>query len=218
MKSVCRHALLAIVLVAGAPPTVLAHEPGEQHVEINVHPGSDPNTVYATASGVIPVAILGSEEFDVLTIVPDSLELASTRVKIVGGDRPLCHVEDIGSHDTAFFDALGDPDGHADLVCQFRTEDIRLVLGIVQYVHLTGEFIDPDGSPRPFVGFDLANEPTVLDGRVTCCIVCTGEDGNQTCSGCNDDVLNCPIHGDELRVCDQTTGTERTGCERPRIS
>jgi len=91
---------------------------GPLEVEIDIKPGSDPNSINLGASGVVPVAILSSESFDATTVDPDTVSLAGASVKMVGkSNRFLCHAEDVNS------------DGRLDLVCQvenltyFLTED-----------------------------------------------------------------------------------------------
>jgi hypothetical protein len=78
-------------------------------VAIDVKPGSDAGSINPASRGVIPVAILGSESFDVadidsttLTFGPDDAEPAHRR----GG-----HAEDVNG------------DGAMDLVSHFRTQD-----------------------------------------------------------------------------------------------
>lgn len=76
-------------------------------VDIDVKPGSDPNCFNINGRGVIPVAILGSADFDVSEIDVGTLLFGGLAVR-VRGKGPLCHVEDTN----------GDP--FPDLVCQFE--------------------------------------------------------------------------------------------------
>jgi hypothetical protein len=93
--------------------------------DINVKPGSDPNSINTCSGGAVPVAVFGSAGLDVTTLNPDQLVLASSSVKTVGKSmRSLCSIEDIGAPDGAYFDDLGDPDGFDDLVCHFVTVDL----------------------------------------------------------------------------------------------
>ncbi len=79
-------------------------------VDIDIKPGSDPNSINQSSAGVIPVAILSSASFDATTVVPESIDLAGASVKLVGkNERPLCHQEDVNA------------DGLWDLVCQVYT-------------------------------------------------------------------------------------------------
>ena len=45
-------------------------------VNIDIKPGSDPNSINLSAKGVLPVAILGAENFDVTEIDPTTVRLA----------------------------------------------------------------------------------------------------------------------------------------------
>src|SRR4030042_5245628 len=51
-------------------------------VAVDIKPGSCPNPMNVKSRGVLPVAILGTAEFDVTTIVPESIQLFY-------GDTPL---------------------------------------------------------------------------------------------------------------------------------
>jgi hypothetical protein len=195
--------------------------------QINIRPGSDRNVIKASSDGLIPAVILGSSVVDVTTINPYSLELKlssdliassginpstfrSSRVS-TGRDRKLrCSIEDVGSYDSTAFDSLGGLDGRNDLVCQF-TGDVTLILGVRQELYLTG-YLD-DGTM--VFGGDFAIEPTPLNATVVCCIVCTGPEGNQSCSGCNQIITACT---DELKSCSSGSLSEWSGCEAPRIA
>jgi len=59
---------------------------------------------------VIPVAILGSDTFDVLDIDTSLLFFAGLEVRIRGKKGPLCHGE------------FSNGDGFLDLVCQFEDD------------------------------------------------------------------------------------------------
>jgi len=85
-------------------------------VEIDIKPGSYPNSVNINGHGVIPVAILGSADFDVTQIeVNDEalpLTFAGLAVRIKGNGLPQCSIDDVSGPE-------GVPDGWDDLVCQF---------------------------------------------------------------------------------------------------
>ena len=88
-------------------------------LNIDIKPGSFPNSINLGSGGVTPVAILGSASLDVTTIDPDTLSLGTNQVKTVGKtDRLLCSVADVSGD---FTTAEGAPDGFNDLVCQFMT-------------------------------------------------------------------------------------------------
>ncbi len=58
-------------------------------VTIDIKPGSEPNCFNNDGHGVIPVAILGSAEFDVTTIDAGSVMLEGLAVKAVGKSNKL---------------------------------------------------------------------------------------------------------------------------------
>lgn len=87
-------------------------------VNIDIKPGSFPNSINLSSAGVIPVAILSSDTFDATTVDPDTVTLAGASVKLVGkGERALAHAEDVNW------------DGLLDLVCQVVTEQVLLEPG-----------------------------------------------------------------------------------------
>jgi hypothetical protein len=90
---------------------------------INIHPGSDPNSINTCSKGATPVTIWGSDILDVATIDADQLVLASATVKTVGrSDETLCSTADVGAPDESYFDGLDPvPDGFDDLTCKFLT-------------------------------------------------------------------------------------------------
>jgi len=79
-------------------------------VEIDVKPGSDPNCFNINGHGVVPVAILGSEVFDVAQVDIGSLYFGGLGVRVRGSKGPTCHIEDTNA------------DGFLDLVCQFEDD------------------------------------------------------------------------------------------------
>lgn len=79
-------------------------------VEVDIKPGSDANSISCSSKGVIPVAILTTDEFDASLIDPASVELNGVKAKVVGKkEQVLCHLEDV------------DGDGDTDMVCQIPT-------------------------------------------------------------------------------------------------
>jgi len=82
-------------------------EPAIIHVDIDIKPGSHPNSINLDGHGVIPVAILGSAEFLVERIDVDALRFAGLHIRVKGNGKPQCSIKDVNG------------DGHDDLVCQF---------------------------------------------------------------------------------------------------
>jgi hypothetical protein len=81
-------------------------------VTIDIKPGSDPNCFNNDGNGVIPVAILGSADFDVTLIDPSTIALEGLAIKAVGkASKLLAHIEDVNG------------DGFDDLVVQIQDED-----------------------------------------------------------------------------------------------
>lgn len=76
-------------------------------VDIDIKPGNEQNFINISAEGVFPLAIFSSEEFDATQLIPESINLAGSAVKIPGNShRYLCHYTDINY------------DGITDLLCQ----------------------------------------------------------------------------------------------------
>lgn len=98
---------------------------------VDIKPGSDVNPLNLKSNGVLPVAILGSETFDVTQIDPTSL--------LLNGVPPLrWSYEDVAGHSGADMvgpDMNGDdkevPDGYEDMTLKFFTQEITDSLGDV---------------------------------------------------------------------------------------
>ncbi|MDH3372082.1 MAG: hypothetical protein OEM85_01760 [Gammaproteobacteria bacterium] len=86
-------------------------------IEIDIKPGSDPNCFNSNSHGVIPVAILGSAEFDTSLVDQGSLSFGGLQVRVRGNKGPFCGSEDTNS------------DGFADLVCHFEDDTSAWVAG-----------------------------------------------------------------------------------------
>ncbi|MGD8500457.1 MAG: hypothetical protein PVJ86_07400 [Phycisphaerales bacterium] len=108
---------------------------------IDIKPGSCPNPLNLNSKGVLPVAILGSEGFDVTTIDPDSI--------LLEGVAPIrSSYEDVStpvSEDECACTTEG-PDGFLDLTLKFKTQEIVAAIGEVSdgdllSLTLTGEDI-----------------------------------------------------------------------------
>jgi hypothetical protein len=107
-------------------------------VEIDIKPGSDPNSINPESKGIIPVAILTTDDFDATTVDPLSVQFGpedgATEVHEKG------HIEDV------------DEDGDPDLVLHFITQETGIVCEDVE-ARLTGETFDG----QAIEGFDSVN-------------------------------------------------------------
>jgi hypothetical protein len=104
-------------------------------VDIDIRPGGESSIVNPMSRGVIPVAILGSDTFDVADVDADTLAFGP-------GGAPLAHRK--GPHRK---DA--NHDGVEDLLAHFRTEQSGIAVGDTEAC-VTGERLDG----TPFEGCD----------------------------------------------------------------
>jgi len=83
------------------------------HVEIDIKPGSYPNSINLGNEGVIPVAILSGPGFNATTVDPSTIELAGAGVALRGkSSNAMAHAEDVNK------------DGLIDLVVQITTQNL----------------------------------------------------------------------------------------------
>jgi hypothetical protein len=104
----------SIGYATAAPPVV--------EVEIDIKPGSDPNSINLGSKGVVPVAVLTTDDFDASTVDPDTVLFA--------GAQPVrWTLEDV------------DGDGDLDLLFHFKTQELDLDEDSTEAT-LTGETSD----------------------------------------------------------------------------
>ena len=101
-------------------------------VVVDIKPGSDPNCFNVNGHGVIPVAINGSQDFDVYEVDPASLRLAGLAVGVRGNGNSQCGYGDLNV------------DGNVDIVCQFVDDPTVWIPGDGEAI-LTGNL--SDGTP-----------------------------------------------------------------------
>lgn len=111
--------------------------PGSIEVLIDIKPGSYPNSLNINGNGVIPVAVLGSESFDVTQIDRSTLLFAGLPVRVKGNGAPQCSISDVNG------------DGYNDLVCQFVDNVDDWLPGDAEAT-LAGNLLDT----TPFAGTD----------------------------------------------------------------
>ena len=107
------------------PPSVI-------EVEIDIKPGSDPNSIKCnTDKGIIPVAILTTGDFDAMTVdqITVTFEGANETHVDKKSREPRRHEEDV------------DGDGDTDLVFHFRLVDTALTCSSIEGT-LSGETFD----------------------------------------------------------------------------
>lgn len=107
-------AITAAVAVPAVSSVAAAHfhGGGKPALEIDIKPDSDENTINPKSKGVVPVAVLQTDEFDPTSENVNYRFGAEGVVADGGGARPLHggHVEDV------------DGDGRQDLILHFSTE------------------------------------------------------------------------------------------------
>jgi len=106
-----------VVTVNGHKITLKPGETGKA-IMIDIQPGSAVNSINLSSSGVIPLGILSSANFDATTVLPETVNLNGAGVKLVGkSNKSLCHEEDVNH------------DGLTDLLCKILTEELLIEPG-----------------------------------------------------------------------------------------
>ncbi|MHC4603774.1 MAG: PKD domain-containing protein [Planctomycetota bacterium] len=124
-------------------------------VAVDIKPGSCPNPVNVKSQGVLPIAILGTVDYDVTTIDVASLRLADVAPIRSSFEDVATPVSDINDCNCI---AEG-PDGYMDLTLKFETQDIVEAIGDVNHgdvrvLTLTGVLLDPPPYETPIEGAD----------------------------------------------------------------
>lgn len=108
----------------------LGGEPPGIEVALDIKPTSCPNPINCKSQGVLPVAILGTAEFDVTEIDPASIRIlgvAPLRWELQDVATPF--VPFTGKSDCNADCATAGPDGFLDLTLKFGTQDLLRAIG-----------------------------------------------------------------------------------------
>jgi len=96
---------LGYAILSALPPAI--------EVDIDIKPGSYPNSINLRSHGLVPVAILSSDEFEAIMVDPETVEFAGAGVQMrEDSNKWMGHEEDVNG------------DELIDLVLQFATQDI----------------------------------------------------------------------------------------------
>jgi hypothetical protein len=98
-------------------------------VPVDIKPMSCPNPLNLVSKGVLPVAILGTADFDVRTIDPTTVNLkgvAPLRWSLEDVASP--YEPFVGKTDIYHCNTLG-PDGNLDLIFKFDTQEVAAAIG-----------------------------------------------------------------------------------------
>jgi hypothetical protein len=101
--------------------------PASRVVELDIKPGSDPNSINPSLEGDLPVAILGSETFDVEDVDVTTLAFGRDGASFDHSHGP--HYEDLNG------------DGFTDLMAHYRIEETGIAFGDMEAC-VTGETLD----------------------------------------------------------------------------
>ncbi len=134
--------------ISGRPAT-----PEPATVSVDIKPGSCPNPLNTRSRGVLPVAILGTWDFDVSQINSSSIRLlgiAPLRSNLEDVARPFEPF--IGKEDAYDCNDYG-PDGYMDLTLKFDTQEIVKAIGDVNdrdvlVLPLTGVLLEELGGTQ----------------------------------------------------------------------
>jgi len=103
-------------------------------VEIDIKPGSDPNSINLKSKGVVPLAVLTTNDFDASTVDPATVRFGPDDAEAV-----QYALEDV------------DEDGDIDMILHFKTQDLRL----------NGNSIEATLSGETFGGMPIQGTDTV---------------------------------------------------------
>ena len=104
---------------------------GEIDVAVDIKPQSCPNPLNVKKKGVLPVAILGTADFDVTQVDPSTLMLVGVSpLRWALEDVATPYAPFVGKEESTDCNTLG-PDGYLDLTLKFDAQEIVAALGSV---------------------------------------------------------------------------------------
>jgi len=133
-----------------------------QFLAVDIRPGSCPNPISTASRGVLPVAVLGSVEFDVTQIDATTVRLAGVPPVRSGYDDVGFPMEPVDGIDDCDLGCAGQGvDGWVDLTLKFDSQQVLRALGAVEggecrSLTLTGEL------QEAFGGTSITGEDAVL--------------------------------------------------------
>jgi hypothetical protein len=122
--------------------TQFTFAPASIDVELDIRPGSEVNPINPTSRGLVPVAILGSDTFDVADVDATTLAFGPEAAPLAHRNGP--HPKD-ANHD----------DDTPDLLAHFLTDEAGIAFGDTEAC-VTGELLDG----TPFEGCDAITTET----------------------------------------------------------
>lgn len=125
MKKLILSSLVAVLALPvwflGGATAVHAEEmtcPDHTAVTVDIKPGDDPNKINLSANGLLPVAVLTTQDFDAGQFTPEMAHLSDASIAMtmgcVGADAVRWNYADVND------------DGRLDLVFFFRIQELNL--------------------------------------------------------------------------------------------
>ena len=122
-------ALASLYATAAVASSSLLSSGGPAQMQIDILPGDPDNRIDLGRQRLLPVAILGSESFDIDDFNPRTLKLKATSQNLVGkSDKTLCSKQDINA------------DSYMDLVCNIKTIGFNVQPGEIQVTISAGTY------------------------------------------------------------------------------
>jgi len=140
-----------LLVPAGSDPHVgfdsISFDFADLTVPVDIKPMSCPNPINVDQNGVVPIAILGTADFDVTQIDPSTVRLEGVEpLRWAYEDVTTPHQRDTSVVDAYDCNVLG-PDGFTDLTFKFKQKELAAALGTVNdrdvlVLHVTGQLKD----------------------------------------------------------------------------